>query len=158
MRANPCEKADGSASTKAKTLRDREVGPGLDGMERENWRNWVLSNRSYLALPHVCVDGAQLRDWDSFHSVFASKFGFPGFYGRNMDAWIDCMTSLDAPEDGMTSVHGSASDPVVLELANAHTVPKEIFDTLVECAAFVNWRRLEKGHPAILMLSFNRAE
>jgi RNAse (barnase) inhibitor barstar len=108
-------------------------------------------------MPLVHVDGAQLRDWDSFHSVFASAFGFPDFYGRNMNAWIDCMTSLDAPEDEMTSVHGLASDPVVLQLDNANAVPKEIFDALVECAAFVNWRRLEQGHPAILMLSFYRA-
>jgi hypothetical protein len=107
-------------------------------------------------MPLVRIDGAQLRDWDSFHSLFASAFGYPCFYGRNMDAWIDCMTSLDAPEDGMTSVHGSASDPVVLQLDNASAVPKEIFDALVECAAFVNWRRLEIGQPAILMLSFYR--
>jgi hypothetical protein len=111
----------------------------------------------YPAMPLVRVDGAQLRDWDSFHSVFASTFGFPGFYGRNMDAWIDCMTSLDAPDDGMTSVHGTATDPVVLQVDDAGVVPKEIFDALVECAAFVNWRRLEIGEPAILMLAFHRA-
>src|SRR5262245_50244144 len=108
-------------------------------------------------MPIVRVDGAQLRDWDSFHDVFASAFGFPEFYGRNMNAWIDCMTSLDAPEHGMTSVHGSPSDPIVLQLDNANAVPKEIFDALVNCAAFVNWRRLEIGSPPILMLSFYRA-
>lgn len=57
----------------------------------------------------------------------------------------------------MASVHGSASDPVVLQLDNANAVPREIFDGLIECAAFVNWRRLEIGEPAILMLSFNRS-
>jgi RNAse (barnase) inhibitor barstar len=98
-------------------------------------------------MPLVRIDGTQLCDWDSFHTVFATTFGFPGFYGRNMDAWIDCMTS----------VHGSASDPVVLQVDNADAVPKEIFDALVECAAFVNWRRLETGKPAILMLSFQRS-
>lgn len=107
-------------------------------------------------MPLVRVDGAQLRDWHSFHSVFASAFGFPGFYGRNMNAWIDCMTSLDAPEDAMTSVHGSASDPVVVQLDDADAVPKELFDSLVKCAAFVNWRRLQTGAPAILMLACHR--
>ncbi len=107
-------------------------------------------------MPLVTIDGAQLCDWDSFHTAFAAAFGFPGFYGENMNAWIDCMTYLDAPDAGMTSVHGSASDPVVLQLDNANAVPKEILDALVECAAFVNWRRLEVGEPAILMLSFHR--
>lgn len=111
-----------------------------------------------IPMPIVRLDAAQLRDWDCFHDVFAATFGFPDFYGRNMNAWIDCMTSLDSPEDGMTSVHGSESDPLVLHLDNAHAIPKEIFDALVECAAFVNWRRLESGAPAILMLAFHRAE
>ena len=107
-------------------------------------------------MPLVRLDGAQLRDEDSFHNAFATTFGFPGFYGRNMDAWVDCMTSLDAPDDGMTSIHGSASDPVVLLVDNANAVPEDLLDELVECAAFVNWRRLEVGEPAILMLAFYR--
>ena len=111
----------------------------------------------HTARPLVRIDGTQLRDWDGFHDAFAAAFGFPGFYGRNMDAWIDCMTSLDAPEDGMTSVHGTPADPLVLQLDNASAVPKEIFDELVKCAGFVNWRRIEMARPAILMLSLYRA-
>lgn len=108
-------------------------------------------------MPLIRIDGTRLRDWRSFHNAFAAAFGFPDFYGRNMDAWIDCMTSLDAPDDGMTTIHGSVTDPVVLQLDNADAVPKDIFDALVECAAFVNWRKLDVGVPAILMLSFNRS-
>ena len=108
-------------------------------------------------MPLVRIDGAELADWDSFHRVFAEAFGFPDFYGRNMNAWIDCMSSLESPDDGMTTVHGSASDPVVLQVDNADAVPKELFDALVECAGFVNLRRLEVGEPAILMLAFWRS-
>ena len=105
----------------------------------------------------VKIDTRGIRDWQSFHTVFAERFGFPDFYGRNMDAWIDSMTSLNAPQHGMTSVRGSASDPVVLHLDNIDAMPKEIFDALVECAAFVNWRRMETGEAAILMLAFHRS-
>ena len=108
-------------------------------------------------MPTIRFDASRLTDWDSFHTVFASEFGFPDFYGRNMDSWIDCMTSLDSPEDGMTTIHGSATDPVVLRLDNANAVPKILFDALVECAAFVNWRRLEVGEPAVLVLACHRA-
>ena len=107
-------------------------------------------------MPTIRLDASLLRDWDSFHTMFASSFGFPNFYGRNMNAWIDCMTSLDAPEDGLTTVHGSPSDPVVLYLDNADAMPKEIFEALVEDVAFVNWRRLEAGEPAVLILAFHR--
>jgi RNAse (barnase) inhibitor barstar len=51
-------------------------------------------------MPLVRIDGTRLQSWDAFHSAFASAFGFPDFYGRNMDAWIDCMTSLDSPGTG----------------------------------------------------------
>ena len=111
-----------------------------------------------MRVPCVRIDGSQLTDWESFHDVFAAVFGFPAFYGRNMNAWIDCMTSLDTPEDGMTTIHGSATDPVVPHIANASSVPSELFDGLNECAAFVNWRRIEVGEPAILALSFWRTE
>ena len=107
-------------------------------------------------MPIVRLDATLLHDWDAFHSVFASTFGFPDFYGRNMNAWIDCMTDLSA-DTGMTKVRGSASDPVVLYLDNANAMPKEIFEALTECAGFVNWRLLEMGGPAVLTLAFHRA-
>jgi len=54
---------------------------------------------------NIQIDGSKITDWDSFHDHFSEALGFPGFYGRNMDAWNDCMTSLDAPSDGLSSVH-----------------------------------------------------
>lgn len=47
----------------------------------------------------VRIDARRIVDLDSFHDVFAEAFGFFGGYGRNMDAWIDCMSSLDDPDD-----------------------------------------------------------
>ena len=52
----------------------------------------------------VTIDAGAIQDWDDFHSAFSKAFGFPSFYGRNMDAWIDCLTHLDDAESGMTAV------------------------------------------------------
>lgn len=74
-----------------------------------------------------------------------------------MDAWIDCMTCLDEPYSGMTSVHVAPGDVVVLCISGVIDFRKrcsEIFDALVECSSFVNYRRIEKGAPAVLALSF----
>ncbi|MDE1162311.1 MAG: barstar family protein [Acidobacteriaceae bacterium] len=71
-----------------------------------------------MTIAKVSLDCKNIRDWESFHSEFAQVFGFPAFYGRNMDAWIDCMTSLDAPEDGMSNVHCEPGKVLTLELAN----------------------------------------
>jgi hypothetical protein len=36
----------------------------------------------------VSLDCAKIHDWPSFHEEFSKRFGFPDFYGRNMDAWV----------------------------------------------------------------------
>jgi RNAse (barnase) inhibitor barstar len=105
----------------------------------------------------VSIDCAKIRDWDSFHDEFASVFGFPDFYGRNMNARIDCMTSLDEPGDGMTTVHAEKGHVLALQLENVlpfREQNKDLYDAIIECAAFVNWRRLEVGEPAVLAISF----
>ena len=105
----------------------------------------------------VSLDCKNIKDWDSFHDEFARVFGFPDFYGRNMDAWIDCITSLDSPDDGMSTVHCGVGTVLTLELENvkafADRCPDQ-YQALIQCAAFVNWRRLEHGEPSVLALSF----
>jgi hypothetical protein len=64
------------------------------------------------------IDCRRITNWDTFHDVFAEVFGFPGFYGRNLDAWIDCMTYLDEPEAGMSSLHTGQGQVVTLQLEN----------------------------------------
>ena len=107
-------------------------------------------------MPLIRIDATRIADWESFHSVFALEFGFPEFYGRNINAWIDCMTSLDDPGSGMTTVHAAADDPVVLRLDDVDAMPQDIYEALVESSAFVNWRRLEVGETAVLALAFWR--
>lgn len=111
-----------------------------------------------MALSIARVDGAKMGDWDSFHDEFQRVLGFPSFYGRNMNAWIDCLSSLDAPEEGLTTVHVKPGTVLTLEVANADSLKqngREQFDALVECAAFVNWRRIERGEEPVLALSFH---
>lgn len=101
------------------------------------------------------MDCSALRDWTSFHSEFSSAFGFPAFYGKNMDAWIDCMTSLDKPEDGMSTVHCASGSILTLELNNASDFAKrcpEQYEALVHCSEFVNRRRIQVGEAAVLAL------
>ena len=105
----------------------------------------------------VKIDTGKIHDWDSFHNVFKESMGFPDFYGRNMDAWIDCMTFLDVPEDGMTSVHVPRDGILVLSLSDASGLASrcpEIYEAILECSAFVNHRRLEAGEAPVLALSF----
>jgi RNAse (barnase) inhibitor barstar len=103
------------------------------------------------------MDCKTVLDWASFHSEFARVFGFPAFYGKNMDAWIDCMTSLDVPDDGMSTVHCEPGRIMTIELQNAKGFAlryPEQYEALVSCAAFVNKRRIEVGDRPIIALEF----
>ena len=74
-----------------------------------------------------------------------------------MDAWIDCMTSLDSPSDGMTSIHAPVGGVVIIRIENAETLKAkapDIWEAVNECTAFVNWRRMEIGEPPVLALSY----
>lgn len=39
------------------------------------------------------IDGAEIKDFNSFHEVFKKVMGFPEPYGNNMN-WIDCMGDI----------------------------------------------------------------
>jgi len=105
----------------------------------------------------VKIDTRSILDWDTFHDIFSATFGFPSFYGRNMNAWIDCMSYLEDPDAGMSEITCNKGDFVVIELNEAKTFKercREQYDAIVEGAAFVNFRNLEAGENPLLMLSF----
>lgn len=110
-----------------------------------------------MFVSRVIIDCSRIHDWDSFHSVFAEAFGFPDFYGQNMNAWIDCLTSLDVPEHGMTKLHCAPGTVLTLQLENVKDFQErcpEQYAALVECAAFVNWRRNDTNEASVIALSF----
>jgi RNAse (barnase) inhibitor barstar len=106
----------------------------------------------------VSIPVDAITDWPSFHDVFQRVLGFPDFYGRNMDAWIDCMTSVDAPADGLTKVTVRPGELLVMRIDNALNFRRrcpEQFEALIECCAFVNFRRTDVGHAPVLALLLN---
>lgn len=103
----------------------------------------------------IRIPADQITDWDSFHTVFQSALGFAGFYGRNMDAWIDCMTCIDDPSSGMTKVSVPAGEILTLRVDDAPDFRRrcpEQYEALIECSAFVNHRRMEQGGAPVLAL------
>jgi hypothetical protein len=111
-------------------------------------------------VPVVSIPCGKIEDWESFYAVFMEVFRFPHGLG-SMDGWIDYMSSADASEDGFipTEFIAGPGDVLTLQLQDvagfAERCPEQ-YAALVECSAFVNWRRIEQGERAILALSFNR--
>ena len=105
----------------------------------------------------IKIPTAEITGWASFHDVFQRVLGFPSFYGRNMDAWIDCMTGVDG-DAGMTSVTVPPGDVLILEIEDPFDFKERLpeqYDALIECSSFVNHRRTEVGDPPVLALLLN---
>ena len=106
----------------------------------------------------IRVDGSRIHDEKSLHESFYDLFGFPGWHGRNWNAWIDCMYCLDDPKAGMTSLTVKPGSLIVLQIENQRTFKTncpDVFDALVECSAWVNWSRIKEGYEPVLALSFH---
>jgi RNAse (barnase) inhibitor barstar len=111
-----------------------------------------------MIVQRASIDCDKITDWESFHSEFDRVFGFPDFYGRNMDAWIDCMTSIDEPPDGLTSIHCEKGSFLTIECKNMGSLKErcpEQYLAIIECSAFINFRRIEVDDPPVLALSFH---
>lgn len=102
----------------------------------------------------VSVPTNDIVDWESFHDVFQERFRFAAYYGRNLNAWVDLMTSLDTPGQ----VDALSVDPGVivgLQLDDAADFARrapDLYAAIIECVAFVNIRRREAGGEPLLAL------
>ena len=103
----------------------------------------------------IKIDSTEIVDWTTFHEVFQRKLGFPHFYGGNMNAWIDCLFSIDDPDAGMTEIVVASDELAVLEITGVKALRDrcpEQYAALVECSAFVNYSRIEAGKRSVLSL------
>lgn len=102
-----------------------------------------------MIVQSVQIDCGTIRGFNSFHDEFAMKFGFPSFYGRNMNAWTDCMRYLDDPEAGMSSVHRPKGERMVLELRGYQALQKRCPDVCLALEECLD--RINSESPAILV-------
>jgi hypothetical protein len=106
----------------------------------------------------VTIKASKILNWEEFHAYFSDLFGFPDFYGKNMNAWIDCITYLDDPRSGMNSkISVASNDLIVFEIDDAKLLKEQaedIYLSLIECCAFVNHRRMESGGNPLIVVSF----
>ena len=100
----------------------------------------------------IKFESSRVNDWETFHAYSKELFGFPDFYGNNMNAWVDCLTYL-RDGDGMSRIHLKNDELLHLEVTETKDfrsrVP-EIFEALIDCTAFVNCR----NYPPVLAIVF----
>lgn len=105
-------------------------------------------------MARVQLDGAALTDWDAFHTASKTAFGFPDFYGRNMDAWVDRLSYL-RDDDAMSSFRLQPHELLQIELQHAGLLRQQAPQILAElefCVAAINERYADYGEKPALEL------
>lgn len=107
----------------------------------------------------IRIDARRLTDSAALHAVLAETFGFPKKYGKNLDALVDCLTSLDDPQAGMSRVQLFPGQTALLVLDHYEEVEskgaREQLKQLVDVVAFVNWRRLDAKASPVLAIAYD---
>ncbi len=105
-----------------------------------------------MAIAHL--NGANITDWAAFHAACRSTFGFPDFYGDNMDAWVDCLSYL-RDDEGMTTFQLMPDEVLQIELSDAALMRKQAPEILAElefCITVINERYADYGEKPALKL------
>ena len=66
----------------------------------------------------VRIHTKNISDKATFHQEFEKAMSFPHWYGMNMDAWIDCMSSLGDPKAGLAKVQLEKNENLIIEVLN----------------------------------------
>lgn len=121
---------------------------------RGSRKDFFFDKNFNFCMASVLFDTANITDWPSFHDQCYKIFGFPDFYGRNMNAWIDCFTYL-ADDDGMSRFVLEKDEQLFIHILNFKEflcrLP-EICSAFLECTAVVNQRYISCGEIPRLVL------
>ncbi|WP_025915771.1 barstar family protein [Herminiimonas sp. CN] len=105
-------------------------------------------------MPTVRLNGEAITSWDAFHDESQRLFGFPEFYGRNMNAWVDCLSYL-RDDDGMSTFRLKPDEVLRIEVQQAEHMraqAPEILDDLAFCIEAINDRYADYGEKPALEL------
>lgn len=102
----------------------------------------------------VKLDGELLTDWEAFHTVSQEAFGFPDYYGRNISAWIDCLSYL-RDDDGMAAIRLNDDELLTIALSGSEVLGQrfpELLEELQFCVDMINERYADYGEKPALQL------
>ncbi len=87
-------------------------------------------------MKHIVLDCAPLSGEKAFHEALFLALEFPEYYGRNLDALYDCLSTLSEPTH-LVLKHFDALEPRLGEKAPGFV---SVFDDASQCGHF-SWER-----------------
>ena len=88
-----------------------------------------------MAVANVPVD--EISDWESFHRVVAKSLRFPPYYGRNGNAFIDCLRDIVDGRDVPRTL--SAGETLSIDLGSISTFRGRCPEQLEALIDWIGW-------------------
>ena len=103
----------------------------------------------------IKLDFSAITNLSEMHEYLKKEFGFPDFYGANVNALIDCWTSLRFPEDGMVEITIEDNEVLLLEIKNLPSKSHIILNHFLIAIQAVNNRYTSKGKLPCIYLNLD---
>ena len=100
----------------------------------------------------VEIDLTSIKDMKEVHVFLQDKFGFPHFYGKNVNALIDCWSSLRFPEDEMCNFTINSEEVLILRIKGFSSASQSIINQLTIAVETVNQRYFAENLPNPILL------
>jgi len=98
------------------------------------------------------LNGAAIKDFDSFHAACKAAMGFPDSYGNTMDAWVDCLSYL-RDDDSMSKFKLKPNEVLEIVVKDAAAMQPDILEEITYCVAGLNERYEDYGEKPALKLT-----
>lgn len=101
----------------------------------------------------INIDFTEIDSLDSLHESLFHSFGFPDFYGRNFHAFVDCVSSIRYPEEGMTSFFLEKDEFLLIQTKKLAATDAEIANHFIRAIECLNEREFIKNGATLVFLS-----
>ena len=101
------------------------------------------------------IDFSSIETLEQMHNLLKKEFGFPDFYGKNVNALIDCWSELRAvggPGETMCDFTLQKDEPLILQTKNLSSKKEIIINHFLVAVEAVNrWEISHKAPPSLLL-------
>ncbi|WP_143310278.1 barstar family protein [Chitinophaga vietnamensis] len=94
----------------------------------------------------IQLDFKAINSLETLHHTLKEQMGFPDFYGANIHALIDCLSSIRYPEDGMSKITLEKDEILMIETTQLSQASEVLLRHLLIAVEDVNNRQIARGN------------
>ncbi|MCR9173203.1 MAG: barstar family protein [bacterium] len=100
----------------------------------------------------ITINFNQVSSTEDFHGSMKSAFKLPDFYGENVNALIDCLSSLRYPEDEMIGIVLEQDEFLAIKTKGLSALPQLLFNHFIISIENANRLEIHRGNTPTLKI------